>query len=446
MKTKILFGICLFLAAINTTLAQVMKSADPVMVVKKPNTELIQTDKVVISPPGINKEIKPSNPSERIIMSDKIMYDTLLINKDSLGKVTGKESKPEPNAPLILLTISQSDELPKMNVFVLASNDIVLTLPYITHTDNGLAITVKNGGNSTDLVTVRPQQGSTISGNYSSVLTYWEKKTYIATYGKWDIACNGEPPAVNEDNENTESFESIGAVVAYMNLYMTGPMVVSLDAGLYEIDSMITINLPFPVIFEGISFAETTINATGKAAGYSLFNCITSCEFKNIMFTETSNSAKNDAIHFAGSATNNEVSNCLFSGFKNGLVSGNNNNLKVSGTNFENCIGSGIKIAAGIASGGVLNVKECDFTECRNGVKLESGVSVVISILNCTFYNTFSGNDICILRDPVHFTSFSEMYITENIWNDQGSYIKGIDQSDFDGSISEAIVINNDGM
>jgi hypothetical protein len=448
MKVKIIIGICLFSAAIITTKAQVKISDDPVLVGIKPDSEMIQSDKVVVSATDINKDIKLTNLSERIVLSDKIVYDTLSIDKDTITKSSGKESKKtgESNDPLLLISISQSDELPKMNVFILASNDIILTLPSINNSDDGLRITIKNAGNNTDLVTVKPYQGNTISGNYSSVLTFWEKKTYVASGGKWEISSNGEPPAVNENIDETEGFESIAAVVAYLNIYMTGPMVVSLDAGLYEIDTMLTINLPYPVSFEGISYDETTISATGGAAGSPLFNCISACEFKNIMFVETSNYAKIDAIHFAGSATNNEVRNCLFTGFINGIVSSRNNNLRVSGTDFENSTGSGIKISAGITSGGILNVVECNFEECKQGIYLESGVSEVVSILNCTFYNTISGNDVCILRDPVYFTSFSEMYITENIWNNQGTYIKGIDHSDNNDNISEAYVINMTGM
>ncbi len=48
--------------------------------------------------------------------------------------------------------------------FVLASGDITLTLPVVTSTDNGLAITIKNIGSFLNLVTVSGNSGATIDG------------------------------------------------------------------------------------------------------------------------------------------------------------------------------------------------------------------------------------------------------------------------------------------
>ena len=58
-------------------------------------------------------------------------------------------------AALNLVTKTATTTLLKTETMVLASNDIILTLPAITASDNGLAITVKNAGTHTNLITIK---------------------------------------------------------------------------------------------------------------------------------------------------------------------------------------------------------------------------------------------------------------------------------------------------
>ena len=62
------------------------------------------------------------------------------------------------------MTKTATTTLLTTETFVLASGDITLTLPVVTSTDNGLAITIKNIGSFLNLVTVSGNSGATIDG------------------------------------------------------------------------------------------------------------------------------------------------------------------------------------------------------------------------------------------------------------------------------------------
>jgi hypothetical protein len=207
-----------------------------------------------------------------------------------------------------------------------------------------------------------------------------------------------------------------------------------------------TINLPYPVTFEGLSYGESTIAAVAGVSGSPLFNCQTECYFKMLMFTAFSNASGNDAIRFTGSGIYHEVKDCSFDGFNKGIVSTTNNDLWVFENDFGNCTGAGIEIAAGAASGGSLKISESDFTTCAKGVNLLSGVAETVTIQNCTFYNTTAGTDIGIFYAPATFTTFSSLVITNNAWNNQGTYMSGFDFSLASGRDANAFLVNNAGM
>ena len=73
----------------------------------------------------------------------------------------------------------------KAETMVLASNDITLTLPAITASDNGWEMTVKNVGSHTHLVTVIGDAGATIDGKANSKLTRYQGHTFVASGGNW---------------------------------------------------------------------------------------------------------------------------------------------------------------------------------------------------------------------------------------------------------------------
>ena len=55
----------------------------------------------------------------------------------------------------------------------------------VTASDNGFAITIKNIGTHTDLVTVTGNGAATIDGKTNSQITRWVGKTFIAYGGNW---------------------------------------------------------------------------------------------------------------------------------------------------------------------------------------------------------------------------------------------------------------------
>ena len=87
----------------------------------------------------------------------------------------------------IPITKSASATLLKTETVVLASGNITLTLPVVTSADDGLAITIKNVGTYTDLITVVPQATKLIDNVTASLLTRWVGRTYIATGSNWIV-------------------------------------------------------------------------------------------------------------------------------------------------------------------------------------------------------------------------------------------------------------------
>jgi len=344
------------------------------------------------------------------------------------------------------VTISASATLLKTETVVLASGDITLTLPAVTSADDGLEITIKNVGSHTDLITIVPEDGKVIDASTASFLTRWRGRTFIATGSDWIIK-EKETRADNLFDVSLEaSFTSIAEVIEFLNLHMAGPSVVRLGGGTYTIDATQTINLPYPVTFEGISFGDTMIDAAAGVAGSPLFICETECYFKMLSFNAISSVAGNDAIHLAGSDEYYEVKDAYFVGFNRGIVITTNNECWIFDIDFEDCAGAGIEIAAGAASGGSFKISESDFIGCAKGISLLSGVSETVSIMNCTFYNSTGVSDIGILYNPASFTSFDAIFITNSAWNNQGTFISGFDFTRSDGRDANAFIESNIGI
>ncbi|HBZ21226.1 MAG TPA: hypothetical protein DEO60_08865, partial [Bacteroidales bacterium] len=197
-------------------------------------------------------------------------------------------------------TKSADATLLKSETLVLASGDITLTLPVVTSSDNGLSITIKNIGTHINLVTVEGNSGATVDGTSETSLTRWRGQTYVAWEGNW-ITRNRETRTENLlDVSQNGSFTTIPEVIEFLNLHMTGPTVVRLSGETHEIDATQTINLPFPVTFQGISFGETEIDGTSGVSGNPMFDCQTECYFKMLTFKAYSNASGNNALNFTG--------------------------------------------------------------------------------------------------------------------------------------------------
>jgi hypothetical protein len=342
-------------------------------------------------------------------------------------------------------TKSADATLLNSETLVLASGDITLTLPVVTTADNGLSITIKNIGTHLNLITIEGNSGATIDGLAGTSLTRWRGQTYVAWEGNW-ITRNRDTQTDNLlDVSRNGSFTTIPEVIEFLNLHISGPTVIRLGGGAHEIDFTQTINLPYPVTFQGHSFGETSIDGVAGVSGSPLFDCKTECYFKMLSFNSVSDAPGNDAIHLTGSDTYYEVKDAYFVGFNKGIVSSTNTDLWVFEVDFEDCTGAGLEVAAGTESGGSFKISESDFLQCGIGINLLSGVSETISILNCTFYNTISGSDIGVLYTPATFTSYNSMFITNNAWNNEGTFFSGFDFARADGRDANVFIFNNAG-
>ena len=309
-----------------------------------------------------------------------------------------------------------------------------------------MSITVKNIGTHLNLVTIEGNSGATIDGISETSLTRWRGQTYVAWEGNW-ITRNRETRTDNLlDVSPQGSFTTIAEVIEFLNLHMSGPTVVRLSGEIHEIDATQTINLPYPVTFQGLSFGETEIDATSGVSGSPMFDCQTECYFKMLTFKAYANASGNNAINLTGSGTYHEVKDAYFVGFNKAIVSTNDNDLWVFDVDFEDCTGAGVEIAAGTASGGSFKISESDFLTMRKWGSSFYRVYLKLSqYLNCTFYNTVSGSDIGVLYTPATFTSFNSIFITNNAWNNQGTFFSGFDFARADGRDANVFLSNNAG-
>jgi hypothetical protein len=428
-----------------TSLAQV-KITDGVDLTMNANSllELESTNKGLLIPRMAINNLNQADPLTAPVPTGMLVYSTGGLVPDGFYNWNGSKWI-DLSLTETPLTKSVSTTLLKTETFVLASGDITLTLPVVTSADNGLSITIKNIGSFLNLITITGNSGATIDGYAETNLTRWRGQTYVAWEGNW-ITRNKETRTENLlDVSPNGSFTTIAEVIGFLNLHMNGPTVVRLGGGTHQIATSQTINLPYPVTFQGLSFGETEIDASSGVSDSPLFICQTECYFKMLSFKAYSDASGNDAIRLTGSGTYYEVKDAYFVGFNKGIVSTSNNDLWIFDVDFEDCPGAGIEIAAGTEIGGSFKISESDFLQCGKGINLLSGVSEIVSILNCTFYNTISGSDIGILYTPGTFTSFNSIFITNNAWNNQGTFFSGFDFARSDGRDANVFLSNNAG-
>lgn len=331
---------------------------------------------------------------------------------------------------------------------MLASGNITLTLPVVTATDNGLTITIKHIGNHTDQVTVATSGGATNDGLASSILHRWLSRTFVAYNGNW-IRKEKEAKTHNVlEVSSTGSWTSIKEAIEFLDNHMSGPAVIRLSGEEFPIDETQIINLPYPLTIEGVSYGATTVTPSSGIGNTPLFRCQTESYFKKIAFDGTAlpgygNNAGQDAIQLEGAGEYHEIKDCSFEHFNKTIVLENRADLWLFETDITDAVVSGVEIISGTNAGVQLTASECDFTNCAKGINLLSGVNAITNIVNCTFYNT--AGQMGIVYVPATFTSFTAMFITNNAWNNIGTFISGFDFSRTDGRDANAFVQNNAG-
>lgn len=411
--------------------------------------ELESTDKGFLPPRVALNSTTSVAPLTGTVPGGMLVYSAAGSLPDGFYYWNGTAWKLLATSALNNVTKTANATLTKIETFVLASNDITLTLPTITASDNGLAITVKNVGTHIHLTTVQGNGGATIDGKANSKLTRYCSQTYVANGGNWVIKDKQQTSENLLDVNATSSWKTLQEVVEYLNAHMAGPTVVRLGEETYNIDATIHINLPYPLTFQGLSFGNSTLAAATGLAGKPMFRCQSDCYFKMLSFDATTltnygTAAKEDAIRFIGSGTYNEVKDCNFDRFYNTIVDSTNAELWVFETDINNAKNNGILIHGSVA-GVTVKVAETDFIGCKRGVNLDKASAATIQLASGGYYNA-AATDTAIVYHPSTFTAFTSLSITGNSWNNTGRYIEGFDFTRTDARDANAILESNAGL
>jgi hypothetical protein len=273
--------------------------------------------------------------------------------------------------------------------------------------------------------------------------------TYVASGGSWKLK-NGNMAGEDHflDVDNNSSWTTIQEAIEFLELHMAGPSVIRLADETYSIDATITINLPYSLTIQGLSYGTANIEAASGLANKPMFRCVSECYFKMLNFDATTLTnygtlAGEDAIRFVGSGTYNEVKDCTFDRFYNTILDSTNAEIWVFETDISNAIGSGI-LVHGAAAGVKVKVAETDFIGCNYGINLSKASAATIQLASGGYYNVNAG-DTAIFYQPANF-GFTSLSIAGNSWNNIGKYIEGFDFTRSDGRDANAILESNAGM
>lgn len=436
----------LFATYIN---AQVKIGDNPNTINANSLLELESTNKGFLPPRVALNSAASIAPLTGTVTAGMLVYSTGGTLTDGYYYWNGAAWKLVATSELNTVAKSATTTLIKSETFVLASNDITLTLPAVTASDDGLSITVKNVGTHKHLVTVAGNSSATIDGRASISLTRYVGQTFVASGGNWVIK-NKEKKSENllEVNANS-SWTTLQEVVEYLAAHMAAPAVVRLDDETYNIASTLTISLPYPVTFQGPSYGHSTIAAANGLSGQPMFRCVSACYFKMLQFDATTlsgygTSANEDAIHFSGNDTYNEIKDCTFDSFNTTIFDSTNAEIWVFETDISNAKRCGIMIRGNVP-GVTAKVAETDFISCARGIDLDKATNATIQLTSGGYYNA-TATDTAIVYNPASFTGFASIAITGNIWNNTGKYIEGFDFTRTDGRDANAIIESNAGM
>lgn len=452
MQKRIILFCCLFALSINLLNAQtVVVTDDSTYVTGQPSAvlDLKSTSKGFL-PPRVTSVQKLAIVSP---VAGLLVYQT----DGNAGYYLWTGTRWDPlvsglggnGAPVIKTTAAT---LLKTETFVLASNDIILTLPVIVSADNGLSISVKNIGSYTQLVQVKGNGTATIDGTASFInLTRWQARTYVAYEGNWLLKekVDGRTNTEYEVSSNG-SWTTIPEILAYLAVHMSAPSVLRLGSGTHFLSATQNINLPYYLTITGLDFRESTISPATGLAGSPMFNCTSQVYFRHIKFDASTlanygTAFNEDAIWLTGSpGLEYGIESNEFRNFNKALVVKSNSTIAVFRCNIFNSVGSGIEIAAGTSSGLIFKVSETNFLNCTKGINLLSSLNASLAIGNCTFL-LGTPAQICVDYAPLTFTPFTSLFIANNLWNIVGIFIQGFDFSRSDGRDANAFIENNTG-
>lgn len=447
MKNLFLAGVCLLF--VLTANSQVKIGDNPGTINANSLLEMESTNKGLLPPRVTLTSLTSVSPLTGTVPSGMLVYN-------AAGSLTygyyywdGTEWKLLSNGNVNVVSKTADANLAKSENFIVASNDITITLPSVTVADNGLTITVKNTGTHTDLVTVQGNGAATIDGLGNDNLTKNISHVYVASAGNWVIQGKKNNASNLLDINAESSWTSIEEAVEFLAEHMAGPTVVRLGNETYGIDATIVVDLPYSLTFQGLSYGTATIAAATGLTGQPMFRCLSDCYFKMLSFDATTLTnygmqAGEDAIRLLGSGTYNEIKDCSFDRFYNTILDSTDAELWVFETDISNAQGSGIRVH-GAQPGVILKVAETDFISCNYGINLSKGSDATVQLASGGYYNGSSG-DTAIYYQPAAFTSSTSISIKGNLWNNTGAYIEGFDFARSDGRDANVILENNAGM
>lgn len=414
--------------------------------------ELESTNKGLLPPRVTLTDVGSYSPLTSAVVEGMLVYN----NGGTLSKGfyvwSGSAWKKLEAAESSPVTKTATATLTKNETFVLvnsSTNSATITLPDVSSVDNGLTITIKNIGGADDLVTIA-NGDDPIDGGGVVTLTRWSSQTFVAGNGGWIIEDRkNKVNNVLEVNANS-SWTTIPEAISFLEAHMTGPTVIRLGDGEYQLSATQIIDLPHAITFQGLSYGTASIlaNEDDDLEGVPMFRCYSDCYFKMLDFSHNigtyGDSPGEDAIHFVGTGTYNEIKDCTFDGFYNTIIDSTNAELWVFETDISNAVRNGILLHSDIA-GATLKVAETDFIACNYGINLSKGDSATIQLASGGYYNGVTG-DTAIFYQSGTFTDFENIAITGNSWNNIGKFIEGFDFTRSDGRDANVTLESNAGM
>jgi len=337
--------------------------------------------------------------------------------------------------------------LDKLNSLVVTNKTLTLTLPEITASDTGLSITIKNNGSHTDLVTIKGSGTSLIDSLPQVKILPHQGITFTGLGSDWIMS---ERPSGTSEILNVgpgELFKDIYSALEFLAVNMEKPAVIRLTGESEYINKTITVNLPYPVTIQGISYGTSIIKPAAGLNGKPVFRCLTDCYFKMLSFDATTlagygTNTGEDAIRLSGASTYHEIKDCTFNGFYNSIIDSSNSELWMFECDISNSYNAGLMID-GMAPGVKIRVSETDFISCNTGIYLAKGSDANIQIMSGVFEN--DPDDVAIRYNPSNF-SFTSLIISNNSWNHLGTGMTGFDFSRADGRDANAYIENNPGL
>jgi len=429
--------------------AQVKIGNNPATINANSLLELESTDKGFLPPRVALNSLSAVSPLTATVPAGMLVYSTAGSLPDGYYYWDGSEWKKLDNGNKTLVAKTASTTLLKSESYVVASNDITLTLPVVTAADNGLSLSVKNIGSHTNLVLVAGNGGATIDGSSAVNLTRNVALTFVANGGNWIINNTSKPNIQLMEVDSRGSWTSIEEALEFLDLHMAGPTVIKLSDEAYDITGTIEINLPYALTIQGNSYGTANINAAAGLSGKPMFRCSTEAYFKMLnfdagTFSGYGNTTGEDAIRFVGSGTYNEIKDCSFDGFSTTILDSTDAELWVFECDISNAKSNGILLHSANA-GAIVKVAETDFISCKRGVNFSKGSGTTIQLASGVYYMANS-NDTAIVYRPATFTNYSSMSITGNSWNNTGKFIEGFDFTRTDGRDANVKIESNAGL